>query len=349
MLQKPGELLRARQGDIALELVERQYAERPELAQRYGTMGREKCLQDANYHLGYLADAMSAATPALFVNYVAWAKIMLGKRRIPADDLRRHLELTMAVVRDRLEGDAGVLANEYLRAAVAQLPSFPVELPTCLPHDAPHAGLASGYLAALLRGERHLASGMVLDAVAAGIPVPDLYLHVFQAAQYEVGRLWQINEITVAQEHYCTAAAQLIMSQLYPHVFASEKRGRTLVATCVAGDLHEIGIRMVTDLFEMDGWNTYYLGASTPAQSVVDSVIRQGAHILAVSATISSHLQSVDDLIHLVRANSACRDVKILVGGYPFLVAPELWQRMGADGCAPDAQHAIALANRLSP
>lgn len=280
-----GDRLRQQQAAIAAALVERQFSERPELAMRYGPVGREKCLQDANYHLAYLADAMSAGTPALFGNYVAWAKVMLGKRNIPVEDLARHLELTRTVLGEMLAGDTGALAVEYVSAGLAQLQSFPVDLPTCLHEDAPHAGMAFEYLDALRKGERHVASKLVLDAAAAGTPVRELYLHVFQAAQYEVGRLWQTNQMTVAEEHYCTAATQLIMAQLYPYVFASEKTGGTLVATCVAGDLHEIGIRMVTDFFEMDGWNTYYLGASTPAQAVVDTVVQQQAQVLAISAT----------------------------------------------------------------
>lgn len=32
---------------------------------------------------------------------------------------------------------------------------------------------------------------------------------------------------------------------------------------------------------------------------------------------------------------------------YPFVIAPELWRKMGADGFAPDAQAAIILANQL--
>ena len=343
-----GDRLRQQQAALAAALVERQFSERPELAIRYGPIGREKCLQDANYHLTYLADAMSAETPALFGNYVAWAKVMLGKRNIPVEDLARHLELTRTILRERLAGDTGALAVEYVSAVLAQLQSFPVDLPTCLPEDALHAGLASEYLAALLKGERHVASKLVLDAAVAGTPVRELYLHVFQAAQYEVGRLWQTNQISVAQEHYCTAAAQLIMSQLYPYVFASEKTEGTLVATCVAGDLHEIGIRMVADFFEMDGWNTYYLGASTPAQAVVDTVVQRQAQVLAISATILGGLRGVDELIHRVRAQPACRNVKILVGGYPFLIAPELWERVGADGTAANAQDAIALAGRLA-
>ena len=63
---------------------------------------------------------------------------------------------------------------------------------------------------------------------------------------------------------------------------------------------------------------------------------------------MSGHLRGVDELIHLVRAQPACRDVKILVGGYPFLVAPELWERVGADGTAANAQDAIALAGSLA-
>ena len=87
----------------------------------------------------------------------------------------------------------------------------------------------------LLRGNRQAASQLILTAVARGVTVKDIYLHVFQRTQYEIGRLWQINRISVAQEHFCTAATQLIMSQLYPHIFRTERVGRRLVATCVGG------------------------------------------------------------------------------------------------------------------
>ncbi len=342
--QRLGEVLRAQQAALAEQLVERQFAAQPELSQRYGAAGRAKCLQDANYHLAYLADAMNAGTPALFANYVAWAKIMLAARGIPAEDLARHLEFTRAVVRDVVSGEAAALAEGYLNVGLAALPTLPADLPTLLIDDAPQAELAGRYLAALLNGERHVASRMILEAVAAGTSVKDIYLHVFQPAQHEVGRLWQVNKISVGQEHYCTAATQLVMSQLYPHIFASEKRAGTLVATCVSGDLHEIGVRMVADFFEMDGWNTFYLGANMPPQAVVDTVVQRGAQVLGISATISSHLGALRDLIQRTRAHADCRHVKILVGGYPFLVDPDLWRKVGADGFAASAESATRVA-----
>ncbi len=223
----------------------------------------------------------------------------------------------------------------------------PHNLPSYLREDAPFASLARAYFDALLRGERHLASRMILDAAEARTSVKDIYLHVFQPVQYEIGRLWQLNVIRVAQEHYCTAATQLIMSQLYPYIFASEKNGRTLVATCVAGDLHEIGVRMVADFFEMEGWSTYYLGGNTPHESVVATIIDQQAHVLAISVTISSHMEAVRELIREVRGNPGCTRVRILVGGYPFSLDPDLWREVGADGSAADADSAIALADEM--
>lgn len=210
------------------------------------------------------------------------------------------------------------------------------------------APLAQDYLQALRLGERHRASRLVMDAVAAGTSVKDVYLGVFQPVQYEVGRLWQTNQISVAQEHYCTAATQLIMSQLYPHIFALDRRGRAMVATCVAGDLHELGVRMVADFFEMDGWDTFYLGANTPHEGVIDTIVERRAEVLAVSATLATHVHAVHELIEAVRASPAVSAVLILVGGHPFNEAPDLWKTVGADATARDAQQAVDLANRLS-
>ncbi|WP_440120087.1 hypothetical protein [Paenibacillus sp. QZ-Y1] len=37
-----------------------------------------------------------------------------------------------------------------------------------------------------------------------------------------------------------------------------------MVAACVGSEQHEIGLRMLTDVFEMEGWDTYYLGQMFP-------------------------------------------------------------------------------------
>jgi methanogenic corrinoid protein MtbC1 len=211
----------------------------------------------------------------------------------------------------------------------------------------PLAELATDYLDALLRGERNLASRLILNAVDEGVSIKKIYLHVFQPCQREIGRLWQTNQVSVAEEHYVTAATQLIMSQLYPHIFNTRKTGRRMVATCVGGELHEIGVRMVADFFEMEGWDTHYLGANTPTESILETLETRQPDILAVSTTITFNLDAMIDLITEVRASQVSDGVGLLVGGRPFNMSPGLWETVGADGYAADAQAAIRTAEQL--
>jgi methanogenic corrinoid protein MtbC1 len=337
-----------RRSALATLIVAREFVRHPELGKRYGLAGRDRCLEDAGYHLAYLAQAIAADSTALFGDYVGWAKVMLAKRGIPAMDLAGLLETMKASLQQELLPDFSRLACAFVDGGLLQLPQMSDEVPSFIAEGTPLTPLAKEYLQALLRGERHLASKLMLDAAKNGIAVRDLYLLVFQRTQYEIGRLWQVNQISVAQEHYCTAATQLVMSQLYPYVFGGEKTRGVLVATCVSGELHEIGARMVSDFFEMDGWQTHYLGANMPGSAVVQTVVQRQADALAISATITYHVRAVESLIAAVRRTPDCGRVKILVGGYPFKTDPNLWKIIGADGSAPDAQEALLLANRLT-
>jgi methanogenic corrinoid protein MtbC1 len=211
----------------------------------------------------------------------------------------------------------------------------------------PLAGLARQYLDALLRTDRHAASRMILESVEAGAGIKDIYLRVFEASQHEIGRLWQTGQVTVAQEHFCSAATQLIMSQLYPQIFGALSNGCRLVACCVGGELHEIGLRMVADFFEIEGWDTYYLGANTPSATILETLAQRQADILALSITIHYHIGALTELIAALRKSADAATVKILVGGRPFNVAPTLWQKIGADGHAPNALEAVSVGARL--
>ena len=345
--RRAADALNERRDAIAAALVEREFAAHPELTQRYGAIGREKSLQDAGYHLAYLAEAVARGDATLFADYIGWAKVMLARRGVRSSDLAFHLECLRDVLPGVLPAELCPPAQAMLDHALRRLPAMPEELDSLIEPGSPHALLAQQYLQALLAGERQRASRLILDAAERGVPVKALYLDVFQRTQREIGRLWQENRISVAQEHYCTVATQLIMSQLYPRIFSGEKTHGAFVATCVSGDLHEIGVRMVADFFEMEGWDTFYLGANTPDESVVKTLIERRAVVLGISATITYHLHNVERLIRAVRDTPECSDTAILVGGYPFNLSPDLWRGIGADGWSQDADGAIALAGRL--
>lgn len=347
MAAKTASAIQRKREQIAELVVERQYAMHDDYWESFGEEGWKKSVRDVDYHLTYLVEAMAVQETVLFTEYVAWVKVLFAGLNFPEETVRTTLHLTRDVLHEQLPAAHHDMVDHYILAGLERLSEAPATIPSMLEEGAPLHDLARRYLDALLRAERHAASQMILEAVEEGTSVREVYKYVFQPVQREVGRLWQMNRLSVAQEHYCTAATQMIMSQLYPAIFAGEKTGHRMVATCVEGDLHELGVRMVADFFEMEGWDTYYLGANTPVASIVQTLEERDVDLLAVSATIPAHTGKVQELIERVRDAEAGAGLKILVGGYPFNSSPELWRRVGADGYARDADEAIATGARL--
>ena len=334
-------ILKERRGKLAQSVTGLYFAIRPQLElQRPGA--RQKCTEDTCFHIDHLCEALTFARESLFTDYAVWVAALLKPLRIPGEALAFHLELLRDALAVELDGAGGELAARYLEAALARIRVPEPEAQGFLEGSEALDILARDYLEALLQGKRDVASRLVTAAADEGIPVKSLYLEVFQRVQHEVGRLWQCNLIGVAQEHYCTACTQLIMSQFYSRVFSTPRNGGRLVATCVGGDLHELGLRMVADFFEMEGWDTFFLGANVPIAGTLQQLAERDPHVLAISATLSFHVEAVADLIAAVRATG--RPIHILVGGAPFNAQPGLWQEVGADACGGDAMEAIALA-----
>lgn len=342
-----GEALEIRSDDIASIVTDRQFAADPTLYDRYGEPGRRKCTEDVKRHISYLATSLSQGSDALFTDYVGWAKILLANLGMSDRDLADNLAVLRSAIAETFPGDVVSAATRVIDQGLLRLPTLTPAPASFLAEDGlPHDVLAREYLKLLLAGNRQGASALILGAVGDSTSVRDIYMHVFQRTQYEIGRLWQVNEISVAQEHFCTAATQMIMSQLYPQIFATKRVNRRLVAACVGGDLHEIGVRMVADFFEMEGWDTFYFGANTPLPGIMKAVADHDPDVIAISATMSYHVTEVAEVIRAIRS-APRKSPQILVGGYPFGVDQDLWKAVGADGSATDAAAAVILAGRL--
>jgi methanogenic corrinoid protein MtbC1 len=332
---------------ITDDVIATDYARRPELLARYGERGRNLYRRDNGYHLSFLAEALRSSEPALFIDYVGWAKSMLAAHGVPVDKLVENLRLLKeAIGRQLPRGETGPAATA-IDGAIAQLPTLAAVPPSFVSPTSVNGQLAQDYLDHLLKGDRRGAAALVKQAVQAGTPIKRIYLDVFQQSQREIGRLWQLKRISVAQEHYCTAATQAIMNQFLEQILETPRIGRKVIALGVAGDLHEIGLRLVADLFELAGWDCDFIGGNTPAESVLDSLPQVRPDLIAVSATMTYHVELVERFIRALRARADTAHIPVLVGGRPFLVAETLWQRVGADGWASDAEAAVARGNEL--
>lgn len=155
--------------------------------------------------------------------------------------------------------------------------------------------------------------------------------------------MWQDNRITVADEHLATAITQAAMARLYEELFhASPEPGPLLVAACADQERHELGLRMICDVLEMEGWDTVFLGASVPVEDLVEMVRVRRPQVVALSASIAPHVGRVREAIRAIRETEGTAPL-IAVGGRAFIDDPALAERLGADLTARDAVEAAEL------
>ncbi|HYE16837.1 MAG TPA: cobalamin-dependent protein, partial [Tepidisphaeraceae bacterium] len=122
---------------------------------------------------------------------------------------------------------------------------------------------------------------------------------------------------------------------------------RVFLAACVAGEFHDLGLRMVGDLLEHAGWDVYFCGADTPSDALAAEAALRRATVVGLSATIATRLDPLAQAIRALRRAPQTAGTPVLVGGRPFLLAPDLAARVGATAWAPDAARAVALAESL--
>ena len=325
--------------ELAAEITERHFARRPELQARFGDKGRLRCREDAEFHLRYLAQALALGVPQLFEEYISWAASMLESRGVPRDDLRADLLELGSTLAERLDR-ASDAVDGILQAAIRRLAAAPTNSVASLGAE------AQRYFEAALRDP--VEAGHVVDSLLnSGMPVGRILMEVLQPAMYEVGQRWQANTLSTADEHYFTAVTQRVVGRIYSELSKGRPRGPMVVVSCVSGELHELGARMVCDLLSLNGYRTHYLGASMPPAAIVDYACMHGASALALSASITPHLGELAQAIERVRAEPRCAQLKILVGGGVFNLVPELWRAVGADAWAPDAASAVSEMARL--
>jgi methanogenic corrinoid protein MtbC1 len=208
--------------------------------------------------------------------------------------------------------------------------------------------MALEYVVLMLEGDRRAASEFIVNAVKGGMPIRDMYLAVLLPAMRELGRMWECDEIDVAEEHFCSATTELALSQLYPYLPRKAWNNKVAVVAAGEGNLHQIGVRMFADFLEMDGWRSVFLGGNVPAHDLALAVVDFKADVLAISACLPEHLQGLGDAVATVRSCPEACAVKIIVGGQGFEGTDDLWRTFGADAFARSLDEAVVAANELT-
>lgn len=169
------------------------------------------------------------------------------------------------------------------------------------------------FLEALLGGDRALCKEIVDQDIVNGVAVKHIYERLFKPALYEIGRLWQENLIGVEDEHLASAIVNQLMNITYPNILTKEKIGRRVLVANVQKETHHIGVKMVNDIFESYGWDSFYFGVNTSTKDLLTYANRIKPDVFALSMTLDFHLPSLKEMISEIRIEFP--STPILIGG----------------------------------
>lgn len=341
------EKLRAHKESLAQKVTDEIFGCHPEWLARVGERGRKCCREDSAFHIDFLASAIESDSAAAFADYSRWLARVLRARDISPQDVAQNFERIRRAASVHLsEAEDSLVAFYVQQGSSALVPE--TQGTDTSSKSSLLAEERSVFLQALLKGSRSLAAKIPLEALRQGYTLTDIYIEIFQESLYEIGRRWERNQITVAQEHMATAIVQWSIAQLYPFVEpAAKPRGHAII-TGVQGEDHQVGANLVADALEASGWAVRFLGTNLPHEGILQVVEEHRAELLGISVTMLVWVPQVRDLIGKVKERFGKEAPRIVVGGAAFRHAPNLVADLSAEGGALDVRSALELCNQGS-
>ncbi len=194
-----------------------------------------------------------------------------------------------------------------------------------------------------------LAASRVIEEALALLPLEDVCLHVLQPALYEIGRRWERGEIEVGAEHFASAFVIRRLGALFNLSQPEPGRG-PVVAACLEGELHEIGLLLTCLFLSRRGIKILYLGPNLPLDDLIETVRRLRPPLVLLSASTPEAAEHLAAATCELKARGSIAAPEPYVptvgfGGGVFLERPELRSGIGGTFLGRDADEAVAAVD----
>ena len=193
-----------------------------------------------------------------------------------------------------------------------------------------------------------------LDEALAKYPDPlDIINGPLMDGMDEVGKLFNNNELIVAEVLQSAEAMKAAVAHLEPHMEAKEAddrgKGKILLAT-VKGDVHDIGKNLVEIILSNNGFQVVNLGIKVTSNELIEAIEREDPDYIGLSGLLVKSTQQMVITANDLRERGV--DIPILVGGAAltrkFTETKITKQYNGLVLYAKDAMNGLSIANKLA-
>lgn len=200
------------------------------------------------------------------------------------------------------------------------------------------AELFKQYLEHLFAGKRFEAREVVLSAQDRGVPAAKLLKQIIWPAMEQVGQLYREDRIPRVVANLAARINRLAADQLQGYLARKPKSGQRMIVVCGEGELEELGAQIISDLFEAEGWQVWFVGSGVPDDEILQLIGKLEPDLLCIYGSQPADVPGIRKLIEFVREVGVCEQMQILVTGGVFNRAEGLADEIKADLFASDIQ-----------
>ncbi len=199
---------------------------------------------------------------------------------------------------------------------------------------------------AVFEGDEQLTVDLVKQALAAGEKAQTIVDQGLVKGLHDCGAGYEAGEKFIPEMLMAAEAMKASMSLLKPHLAAADSvAGGKIVLATVEGDVHDIGLELVSTMLGSAGFEVNFMGPDVPTPAIIEAVKKDKPQILGLSALLTNTMDVMPEIMQKLEAEGLRSSVKILIGGAP--VSQDFADRIGAEGYAYDAAAAVPVAKRL--
>ena len=159
----------------------------------------------------------------------------------------------------------------------------------------------------------------------------------------QIGAAWHAGEVALSQVYMSGRFCEELVDKTLPPSDPDRKH-QPRSAIVVLSDYHDLGKRIVYSVMRASGFELFDYGRMD-VDALVKRAVADKIRVLMISVLMLPSALKVREVCSGLKNNGA--DVKVIVGGAPFLFDTELWKEVGADAMGSSAAQAVAIVDRM--
>lgn len=187
------------------------------------------------------------------------------------------------------------------------------------------------YLQALLMGNKNKALEIALNFSQNEMELKVFYKDIIEKSLVEIGKLWESGEVDVWKEHLATEISKVAMDNYKMKLRPSTPNNKKIIAFTPGTETHSVGLKMVSDFLEQQGYTTLFLGTNIPNRSVINAISDEKPYAICLSVTMRYHIESAKNLISTIRNTFKKQSPLIIIGGFALNEQYDVIGLTGAD------------------